>query len=81
MKKTAVVLFLAMTMALAGCGEKDDANTSNSNSSNAEDNAELEGNGADTQSEDAAQGSDVLSDGIFLHLSLSEMMVSRLVLI
>lgn len=64
MKKTAVVLFLAMTMALAGCGEKDDANTSNSNSSNAEDNAELEGNGADTQSEDAAQGSDVLSDGI-----------------
>ena len=69
MKKTAVVLFLAMTMAFAGCGEKDDASTSNSNSSNTQDNAELEGNGSDTQSEDnsnedAAQGSGVLADGI-----------------
>ena len=69
MKKTAVVLFLAATMAFAGCGQTDDTNT---DVSNAEDNAEVGNSESTTQAEDNSQedgegdpqGGGVLVDGV-----------------
>lgn len=72
MKKTAVVLFLAATMTFAGCGQTDDTNTSNTDVSNAADNAEVGNSESASQAEDNSQedgegdpqGGGVLVDGV-----------------
>lgn len=70
MKKSAVVLLLAVTMAFAGCGEEKDA--SQNADTSADEKVDLQGGESDTQAEnrtdlgeDAADAdSDVLADGV-----------------